>query len=443
LNKVLPVTKCYQTPLKFTSVKRRKVEADFNGGKISSDAGILLLSKVDKQLGLSKQVALAIGDDRRKASCEYSVQELIKQRIYGLALGYEDLNDHQQLRHDLAMQTAVSRDQPLSSAATLSRFESRASKDWMTGIHQVLFDQFTRAYKKPPRRLILDFDATDTPLHGEQEGCFFHGYYDHYCYLPLYVFCGRHLLVSYLRRSDIDPAKHSWAILSLLVKAIRQHWPRVEIIFRGDSGFCRWPMLRWCERHQVKYIVGIAKNNRLKRKARALIDQAAQQFAQTSQKQRLFASIHYAAGSWDKPRRVIAKAEHTRKGSNPRFVVTNLTQNDQYLYDKIYCARGDMENRIKDQQLGLFAHRASSHRWWNNQFRQLLSGLAYALIEALRAMALQGTQVANASPQTLRLTLLKIGAVIIRNTRRIKIMLSSTYPHQQLFRTVVAILDTS
>jgi hypothetical protein len=439
----LPVTKCYQTTLEFSSVKRRRVEADFSGGEITSDAGALLLSQADKRLGLCRDVARSLGDQRLRARCEFSVEELIKQRVYGLALGYEDLNDHLQLRHDLAIQTAVSRDKPLSSAATLSRFESRADRDAALAIHQVLFDQFIAAHEQAPRRLVLDFDATDTPLHGEQEGRFFHGYYDHYCYLPLYVFCGRHLLVSYLRQSNIDAAQHSWAILALLVKAIRQHWPRTEIIFRGDSGFCRWRMLRWCERHQVRYIVGIARNKRLEQLAKPWTDEAQKRFDDSSQKQRLFCSIRYAAGSWDKPRRVIVKAEHTRKGSNPRFVVTNLPQTDRYLYDKLYCARGDMENRIKDQQLGLFAHRTSSHHWWNNQFRQLLSGLAYVLLEGVRRLALSGTTLAKASPRTIRLTLLKIGAVITRNTRRIKLMMSCAFPYQHLFQTVAHRLNSS
>ena len=437
------MTKCYQTPVQFSSVKRRQVEADFSGGDISSNAGVLLLAQVDKRLGLCRRIARALGDDRVTGRCEYSVEELVKQRVYGLALGYEDLNDHLQLRHDLAVQTAVSREKHLSSAATLSRFESRADRKASLAMHQVLFDQFVAAHDKPPSRLILDFDATDTPLHGDQEGRFFHGYYDHYCFLPLYVFCGRHLLVSYLRRSNIDPAKHSWAILSLLVKAIRMHWPCTEIIFRGDSGFCRWRMFRWCERHQVRYIVGIARNSRLERMALPWTDEAERGFQDTGKKQRLFTTIQYAARSWDKMRRVIVKAEHSRKGSNPRFVITNLSQTDRYLYDKLYCARGDMENRIKDQQLGLFAHRASSHHWWNNQFRQLLSGLAYVLMEGMRRMALQGTTIAKASPQTIRLTLLKIGAVITRNTRRIKLMMSSACPHQQLFRTVAHRLNSS
>ena len=262
-------------------------------------------------------------------------------------------------------------------------------------------------------------------------------------FLPLYVFCGRHLLVSYLRRSDGDGAHHSWAILSLLVKALRKHWPKVEIIFRGDSGFCRWKTLRWCDRNHVRYIVGVAKNQRLQRKSAALMALGEELYEATGKKQRLFTSIQYGARSWDQARRVIVKAEHSAHGSNPRFVVTNLPQTDQYLYDKIYCARGDMENRIKDQQLDLFSGRTSCQRWWPNQFRQLLSGLAYVLFEGLRTRALKNTSLAKASPNRIRLTLLKIGAVVIRNTRRIRFMLSSACPHQELFRTVAFRLNSS
>ena len=437
------MTKCYQSSLPFPSVKRRKVEADFSGGDITSNGGIGLLAQVDKQMGLLGAVALAMSDHRRRASCDHSQEELLKQRVYGLALGYEDLNDHGELRQDLALQTATSRVETLASPATLCRLEQRSDRESAWAIHQVFFDQFVAAHKRPPKRLILDFDATDTPLHGDQEGKFFHGYYDHYCYLPLYVFCGRHLLVSYLRPSNIDPAKHSWAILSLLVKALRRHWPKVEIIFRGDSGFCRWKLLRWCDRHDVRYIVGLAKNKRLKRKSKIWMDLAESQYLLTNKKQRLFATITYGARSWDRPRRVIVKAEHSSHGANPRYVVTNLPQGDQYLYDKIYCARGDMENRIKDQQMDLFAGRASSHRWWPNQFRQLLSGLAYTLFEGLRARALENTTLAKASPNRIRLTLLKIGAVIIRNTRRIRILMSNACPHQDLFRTAANRLNSS
>lgn len=437
------MTKCYQSSFEFPPVKRRKVEVDFTGGNITSNAGALLLSQVDRRLGLTQSVAKAIGDSRRKASCEFVLAELIKQRVYALALGYEDLNDHQDLRHDLLLQTAASRDRTLASASTLSRLEHRADRDTAVELHQVLFDQFVRSHDKPPKRLILDFDATDTPLHGEQEQRFFHGYYDHYCFLPLYVFSGRHLLVSYLRPSNIDAARHSWAILSLLVKALREHWPQTKIIFRGDSGFCRWRMLRWCERHNVGYIVGIAKNKRLLEAAQYWTELAQYCHENTGQKQRIFASIHYSAHSWDKRRRVIVKAEHSVHGSNPRFVVTNLQQTERYLYDQVYCARGDMENRIKDQQMDLFAGRTSCHRWWPNQFRQLLSGLAYVLFEGLRRHGLRDTALEKAAPNTLRLALLKIGAVVVRNTRRIRVMMSSAYPHKDLFTILAQRLNTS
>ena len=346
------------------------------------------------------------------------------QRIYGLAWGYEDLNDHQYLRHDIALQTAVQLDQPMASAATLCRLENRSDCDTAIALHEILFEQFIKAPPKPPKRLVLDFDATDTPLHGEQEQRFFHGYYNHYCYLPLYVFCGRQLLVSYLRPSNIDPARHSWAVLSLLVKALRAHWPKVDILFRADGGFCRWKMQSWCERHQVGYIVGIAKNERLLKAAQYWIDLSEDLYQVLGKKQRLFASVRYAARTWKSARRVIVKAEHSVHGANPRFVVTHLTQTDQYLYDHVYCARGDMENRIKDQQMSLVADRTSCSKWWPNQFRQLLSGLAYVLFEAMRRISLKNTGLETATPNTIRLKLLKIGAVIMKNTRRIKIMMS-------------------
>jgi hypothetical protein len=361
--------------------------------------------------------------------------------VYGLALGYEDLNDHHHLRADLAIQTAVERSELLASSATLCRWENRADREVAWKLHEVLVEQFIASFKRAPKKLILDFDATDDVVHGKQEGRFFHGYYDHYCFLPLYVFCKDQLLVSYLRPSKIDGAKHTWAILSLLVKRLRQVWPKVKIIFRGDSGFCRWRMLRWCERHEVGYIVGIAKNKRLNAMLQPALDAAAACFAASGNKVRWFTDIHYAANSWDHPRRVIAKVEHTDKGSNPRYVVTNLEGEAQALYEKLYCARGDMENRIKEQQLDLFADRTSCHRWWPNQFRLLLSSLAYTLLEAIRRLALKGTELANAYVGTLRLKLLKIGAVLMKNTRRIRFLLSSTYPYQSLFFHVAAKLE--
>ena len=352
------------------------------------------------------------------------------------------LNDHEALRQDVALQTAVERDQSLASASTLCRFENRVDRESAWRLHEVLVDQFIASFNRPPKKLILDFDATDDPVHGEQDGRFFHGYYRHYCFLPLYVFCGHQLLVSYLRPSNIDGAKHSWAILSLLVKRLRQVWPKVKIIFRGDGGFCRWKMLRWCDRHEVGYIVGLAKNTRLNGFTASLQDEAAACFAATGHKVRRFTDLQYAAKSWDRRRRVIAKIEFSSQGVNPRYVVTNLEGDAKYLYDKLYCARGDMENRIKENQLDMFGGRTSCQRWWPNQFRLLLSSLAYTLIEAIRRIALKGTELAQAYVGTIRLKLFKIGAVILKNTRRIRFLLASGCPYQELYFLVAHRLAT-
>jgi hypothetical protein len=432
------VTNCTQESFAFPAFKRRVVEASFTGGDITSDGGVLLLRQADRLLRLSEAVASVLQDPRRSASCRHDAVSLLRQRLYGLALGYEDLNDHATLRQDLAIQTAVDEDRELASPSTLCRWENRADRQAAWRMHEVLVDQFIASFKQRPRKLVLDFDATDDAVHGRQEGRFFHGYYDHYCFLPLYVFCRDQLLVSYLRPSKIDGAKHAWAVLSLLVKRLRSVWPRVKIIFRGDSGFCRRKMLSWCERHEVGYIVGIARNDRLNGLAAAWIDQAQDRYEQTGRKQRLFAECRYAAGTWNRARRVIIKAEHGSRGGNPRYVVTNLSGDPKALYDRLYCARGDMENRIKEQQLDLFADRTSCHRWWPNQFRLLLSSLAYTLLEAIQRLALQGTELARVYAGTLRLKLLKIGAVVLRNTRRVRFMLSSAYPNQDLFFLVAA-----
>jgi hypothetical protein len=320
----------------------------------------------------------------------------LRQRIYGLALGYEDLNDHQALRQDLAVPTAVDRDSPLASPATLWRWENRASRAVVWTLHEVLVEQFIASFSQPPEELVLDFDATDDPVHGHQEQRFFHGYDDHYCFLPLYVFCGEPLLVSYLRPSHIAGAQHAGAILALLVKRLRQAWPSVRIILRADSGFCRWRRLRWCERHQVGYLLGLAKTSRLNAMAQPLRSHAEQLYQASRGKQRLFSEVHYAAQTWDHPRRVIVKAEHGSKGSHPRYVVTNLPGKPHSLYRERYCARGDMENRIKEQQLDLFADRTSCHAWWPNQFRLLLSRGAYVLVTALQRLGLGGTALATA-----------------------------------------------
>jgi hypothetical protein len=297
----------------------------------------------------------------------------------------------------------------------------------------VLVEQFIASFKEAPKELVLDFDATDDRVHGAQEGRFFHGYYGHYCFLPLYVFCGEQLLVAYLRSSNIDPARHAWAILKLLVTRLRKAWPGVKIIIRGDSGFCRWKMLRWCERHHVDYIIGLARNARLEAMSASLMEVAKACFERSGQKQRLFEWLRYAADTWDKGRWVIAKAEYTDKGANPRYVVTTLVDDPWTLYDRVYCARGEMENRIKEQQLGLFADRTSSHYWWTNQLRLLLSSCAYVLLETIRRIGLAGTELARAQAATIRLKLLKLGAVILRNTRRIRLLYSSAYPYQRTF----------
>ncbi len=423
-----------QLGFEFPGLGRRKIEANFAGGEVSSDGGVMLLRQVDRWLGLTKQLDRILPDRRNPLMIQHSQESLLRQRIYGIALGYEDLNDHDSLRHDLLWQTAIDRDQELGSCATLCRLENRAGRREAWLMHQVLLEQFVGSFVEPPKELILDFDCTDDRVHGQQVGRAFHGYYYDYCFLPLYVFCGEQLLVSYLRPSNIDPAKHAWAILAKLVGALRKQWPEVKITLRADSGFCRWKMLRWCETHQVDYIVGIAKNERLKTLSAKLQQRAERKHRKGGQKVRLFRQFKYKAESWDRKRRIIAKAEHTVQGANPRFVVTNLSGSAQSLYDQLYCARGEMENRIKEQQLGLFSDRTSCHYWWPNQFRLLLSSCAYVLVEALRRLGLKATELARAQVSTIRLKLLKIGAVITRNSRRVRIWFSSAFPFKELFK---------
>lgn len=430
------MTDCNYNSLDYPSCKRRKVEVDFSGGAVTSDGGSLFLRQVDQRLGLLHEVASHLDDPRRQASCTHDNESMLRQRVFAMCLGYEDLNDHQDLRLDPAIQTALDKDTSLASPPTLCRFENRADRELAMSIHQVIVDKFIASFDTPPEELILDFDATDDTVHGKQEGRFFHGYYDHYCFLPLYVFCGDQLLVSYLRPSKIDGAKHTGAILKLLVKRLRSVWPDVRIILRGDGGFCRHKVLSWCERNNVDYILGLAKNSRLQAMAADIIEQSATNFGLTVEKQRLFGELEYGAKSWGKERRVIVKAEHNSKGPNTRYIVTSLQGDPQHLYDKVYCQRGEMENRIKEQQLDLFADRTSCHKWWPNQFRLLLSSLAYVLMDTMRRTALKNTELARACCNTIRLKLLKIGAVILRNTRRVRFLLSSAYPYKELFRTV-------
>ena len=434
---------CTGEKVEFASLGRRTVEAAFEGGDVSSDGGVLLLRKLERRVGLLEAVASVLADPRDPERVTHAMGDLLRQRVFGLCLGYEDLNDHATLRNDVLMQTACERDTPLASAPTLCRLENRATRAAAWAIHEVIVDRFIASFATPPEELVLDFDATDDPLYGKQEGRFFHGYYDSYCYLPLYVFCGEQLLVAYLRPSKIDGAKHAWAVLALLVKRLRRAFPAVRIVLRGDSGFCRHRILTWCERHGVGYCVGLAKNLRLNAATASARARLAGQFAVTREKQRAFEEFGYAAKTWHAERRVIARLEHMEQGDNPRYIVTNLTQEAAALYDEVYCARGEMENRIKEAQLGLFADRTSCHYFNANQFRLLLSSLAYTLIERLRALGLAGTEFARLQASTLRVKLLKIGAVIVRNTRRVRVLLSSAFPYQAIFIAAAHALDSA
>jgi hypothetical protein len=427
----------------FPSFDRRNIEARFSGGDVSSDGGVMVLREADRRLGLIRALDAGIVDPRHPDLVTHAQGDLLRQRIYGIALGYEDLNDHDTLRKDLAWQSAVERSEELASSPTLCRLENRADRATAVAMSQVFVEQFIASFREAPTELILDFDATDDRVHGLQEGRAFHGYYGDWCFLPLYVFCGAQLLVSYLRPSNLDAARHAPAILKLLVTRLRQAWPGVKIVLRGDSGFCRWKMLRWCERQEVDYIVGLAKNSRLLALAAEARQSAVAQWESTQEKQRLFGWLDYAAGTWDRKRRVIAKAEHSAQGANPRFVVTSLEGDAQVLYDAVYCARGEMENRIKEQQLGLFADRTSCQGWWANQFRLLLSSAAYVLLETIRRVGLCGTELCKAQVTTIRLKVLKLGTVIVRNTRRLRLLFSSAYPEQELFRSMLRQLSSA
>lgn len=436
------MTKCTTSVSNFQRMAGRCVQVDFSGGDITSDAGLILLGKLDRRLGLSKAFSASITDDRRQASVEHSVLRIVRQRVYGLAAGYEDLNDHTTLRNDIVLQSSVGHDEALASSSTLCRFEQRFDRTQAVKIHQAMVEMFIASFNSPPDELVLDFDATDTPVHGKQQGRFFHGYYDSYCFLPLYVFCGDQLLVAYLRPARRDGALHAGAILKVLTERLRQAWPKVKIVFRADSGFCRKHILHYCERKDVDYVVGLARNPVLERRAMPFQNLAKELFEHSGQKGRVIDQFTYAAKSWTgSERTVVVRAEHGPKGRNPRFVVTNRKEPAEEIYDAIYCARGEAENRIKEQQLDLFAYRTSCHAWWANQFRLLLAGMAYILIERLRALTLKATQWARARCCTIRNRLLKIGAVVTRNTRTIRIHMSSAYPYPTMFAHVAAQLE--
>lgn len=459
-------TACSAEQLEFQGLGRRAVVAQFDGGKISSDSGGLLLREVEQRTHILKRLAGCLMDHRDANQIEHSVESLVKQRVMGLALGYEDLHDHDTLRHDplLALLSDTSdvsgqtrkraRDKggALAGKSTLNRLEltpldanktSRYKKvvARSEAMDALLVALFLEAYATPPDEIILDVDATDDPVHGQQEGRFFHGYYRSYCYLPLYIFCGEHLLCAQLRTADQDGAAGTKEELARIVEHIRRHWSQTRIIVRGDSGFCRDDLLTWCEAHDVDYVVGLAKNSRLQTALAAERAQAKAQYETTQQAARVFRDFRYqTTTSWSCERRVIGKAEHLAKGDNPRFVVTSLsvtTHEARALYEDLYCARGEMENRIKEQQLALFADRTSTHAMRSNQLRLYFSSFAYVLIQTLRRVGLQGTTMAKAQCETIRVRLFKIGAQIRISVRRIWIAFSESSPHAELFRQIL------
>jgi hypothetical protein len=442
-------TQCSRDLFGYEVVEGRRVVAAFDGGRVTSDAGALLLGATDRAIGLVSRFAACFADGRAQAQVEHTIEAMVAQRVFGIALGYEDLIDHDQLRHDPVLASLAGRltarrrkCAPLAGKSTLNRLEHAPSEparyhkighDGAT-IERLFVELFLEAHKTPPKQIILDLDATDDPLHGHQEGRFFHGYYDCYCYLPLYVFCGRHLLAAKLRRSNIDASAGAVDEVERLVAQIRTRWPRVGILLHADSGFARDALMAWCEANDVDYVFGLARNERL---VGAIADDLAAAEIESLAKRgpaRRFADFAWRTlDSWSRTRRVVAKAEHLPKGSNPRFVVTSLAASKadaRALYENIYCARGDVENRIKEQQLDLFADRTSAATMRANQLRLWFASFAYVLLDALRRIALRHTQFAAATCGTIRLKLLKIGAQVRVSVRRIKIAMASACPYQ-------------
>jgi hypothetical protein len=467
------MTECTQSSFGFAALYRREVVAQFDGGDITTDAGGLLLREVDGRLSLTERLAACFTDYRRADRVEHAVRELVAQRIYGLALGYEDLNDHDQLRADPLLGVLIGKAEPQgidrrraqdqgkagAGKSTLNRLEltpadanakARYKKIAYTGeaMDRLLTDLFLEAHDRPPARVVLDLDATDDPIHGNQEGRFFHGYYREYCYLPLYIICGEFVLCARLRSSNIDASAGVLEEVQRIVTQIRARWPQVEIVLRGDGGFSRDAIMSWCEDHQVGYVFGLAKNKRLLKIIGRELHAAKVQFEDSQKAARVFSEFTYQTRkTWKRERRVVAKAEHLAKGANPRFVVTSLSSEQfqaQALYEEFYCARGEMENRIKEQQLALFADRTSTEWMRSNQLRLYFSTFAYQLMQGLRRLGLQGTEMAQAQCQTIRLRLLKIGAQIQVTVRRVCLSLAAGYPFREIFARVYGnLMNTS
>lgn len=459
-------TQCIAEQMEFQQLGRRAVIGRFDGGSISSDGGGLLLREVDKRTGISERLARCFRDYRKQKRIEHPVGSMIRQRICGIALGYEDLNDHDRLRHDVVLGVLSEKEEPggtgrvretdqgkpIAGKSTLNRLEltpeqasekSRYKKIVADGaaIDELMVAIFIESYQSAPSEIVLDIDATDDPLHGHQEGRYFHGYYAQYCYLPLYIFCAEHLLCARLRTADKEPASGVLAELSRIVGQIRAAWPEVRIIIRGDSGFCREEIMRYCEADQLDYVLGLAKNSRLKQALQSEMSQAHKLYQSTQQPARVFKDFRYRTKrSWFCERRVVGKAEYLAKGENPRFIVTSMKTEQieaRALYEDVYCARGEMENRIKEQQLALFADRTSTSWMRSNQLRLYFSSFAYILVHALRRLGLQGTELAKAQCDTIRLKLFKIGAQIRVSVRKLWISFSESYPYFNLFQQVL------
>lgn len=453
---------CSTKQIHFQRLGPRTVVGSFDGGTITSEAGALLLRELDQANGFFEAFASCFVDYRDPRFVEHSVKELIAQRTVGVCLGYEDLNDHDQLRRDPLLATVCGkldpigakrrnqrdRGNPLAGKSTLNRLETfgvgRLENRKYKKIHyseekidQFFVDVFVKSHRRVPTEIILDLDATDDPLHGHQEGRFFHGYFDCYCYLPLYIFCGDHLLYAKLKTANLDSGNEALPDVQRLVQRIRKHWPQVRIVLRGDSGFCRDELMSWCEYEGVFYLFGLAKNSRLLKRIAKELKKARKRYHEQPQPQRIYKDFSYRTlDSWARRRRVIGKAEHLERGENPRFVVTNLARDGitaEELYETMYCARGDMENRVKEQQLYLFSDRTSSATMRANQLRLYFSSLAYVLLNEFRRRALQGTEFAKAQCHTIRLKLLKIGAQVRVSVRRIYVSFASSYPYQGIF----------
>ncbi len=441
-------TECISDLFGFEPVEGRRVEAAFDGGRMTSEAGGLLLGRTSRAIGLIERFAECFDDRRKPELIEHEVATLVGQRVYAIALGYEDLVDHDQLRYDPMLAA-------LAGKSTLNRLELSRSEPTRyhkighdgAAIERLFVDLFVEAHATAPDQIILDLDATDDPLHGEQEGRFFHGYYGGYCYLPLYIFCGRHLLAAKLRPANIDGSAGALDEIVRIVAQIRASWPQVRIILRADSGFARDALMAWCEGNDVYYLFGLARNRRLEAEIAIELEAAAADSQASGQAARHFKDFTWTTRkSWSRPRRVVGKAEHTPKGSNPRFVVTSLSAQDydaRALYEDVYCARGEMENRIKEQQLDLFADRTSAATMRANQLRLWFASMAYVLMAALRRIGLAGSRFADAACGTIRLKLLKIGALVRLSVRRLKLAMASSFPYQQEYRNAYVLLGAA